>query len=67
MAFSRATCWMLHSGHDNLRQQYKRGEGWRRLPDRKGSGGVGLKPAECDPAVCPGTQEVQRCPVLHQK
>ena len=38
-----------------------------KLPGRKGPWAVGSQPAEHEPAVCPGGQEGQRHPGLHQE
>jgi len=37
-----------------------------KLPGGKEPGGVGRQPSEYEPAVCPGGQEGQRHPGLHQ-
>jgi len=38
-----------------------------KLPGGKGPWGIGRRPAEHEPAVCPGGQEGQRHPVLYQE
>ena len=66
MRFNKATCRVLHLGHNSSMLQAWGGVAGE-LPSGKGPGGVGRQPAEHEPAVCPGGQEGQRHPGLDQE
>ena len=65
VTFNKAKCLVLHLSHNNLMQWYRlREECLESCPAEKY---LSWQPAECEPAVCPGGQEIQWHPDLCQK
>ena len=67
MKFNKGKCWILHLGHGNPWLYTQTGEQEAgEQPHREGPGGSGQQQAAHEPTVCPGSQEGQPSPGVHQ-
>ena len=70
MKFNKSKWQTLHLGWMNTRHKYKLGKEWLESSpverELEGSGGAGQQQAQCELAVCPGSQQGKRQPGVHQ-